>query len=175
MKSTESLPQNLLHGTLHTTVIHANRFILTVPFQSHFGHLPVNGPRAFSHLKSSTHSAFPEKSHTAAYTPKHRASLLPPCGAFSFPFTHGQRKAGGSGCTPTACARFFRRRNPAGLRDLFHFYRNCSLYALCLGFSAHTRWGWYRCPRCALHVLRTLGARLSKRLICRFLRLGDYH
>ena len=31
--------------------------------------------------------------------------------------TFGQAKAGGSGCTPTACVRFLRRRGLAGLRD----------------------------------------------------------
>ena len=31
--------------------------------------------------------------------------------------TFGQAKAGGSGCTPTACVRFLRRRGPAGLRN----------------------------------------------------------
>ena len=31
--------------------------------------------------------------------------------------TFGQAKAGGSGCTPTACVRFLRRRSPAGLRN----------------------------------------------------------
>lgn len=69
-------PTKLPHSTLRSTVIHANIFILTVPFQSHFRHLPANGSRSLSHLKSSTHSALREKSHTTAHTPKHGASLL---------------------------------------------------------------------------------------------------
>ena len=63
-----------------------------------------------------------------------------------------------------------RRRGPAGLRDLFRFCRNRDLYIRRSWFSACARWGWYYYPRCALHVLETLDGRLSKRLICRFLR-----
>ena len=33
----------------------------------------TNGPRSLSRVKAGTHSAFRERSHTAAYTPKHRA------------------------------------------------------------------------------------------------------
>ena len=63
-----------------------------------------------------------------------------------------------------------RRRGPAGLRDLFHFCRNCGLYFLRSGLSACARHGWYHYPRRALRVLETPDGRLSKRLICRFLR-----
>ena len=68
-----------------------------------------------------------------------------------------------------------RRRGPAGLRDLFRFCRSCGLYTLRSELSVRARQGWYHYPRCALHVLETLDARLSKRLICRFLRLGSLH
>ena len=64
-----------------------------------------------------------------------------------------------------------RRRGPAGLRDLFRFCRNCGLHTLRSELSVRARQGWYHYPRCALHVLETLDGRLSKRLICRFLRL----
>ena len=83
-----------------------------------------------------------------------------------------ERTAGGSGCTPMACVRFLRRRGPAGLRDLFRFCRNCGLYALRSGLSACARHGWYHYPRCALCAAETPDGRLSKRLICRFLRSG---
>ena len=81
-----------------------------------------------------------------------------------------ERTAGGSGCTPMACVRFLRRRGPAGLRDLFRFCRNLWLYAPHSGLSMRARWGWYHYPRRALRTAEVLGARLSKRLICRFLR-----
>ena len=83
-----------------------------------------------------------------------------------------ERTAGGSGCTPMACVRFLRRRGPAGLRDLFRFCRNCGLYALRSGLSACARHGWYHYPRCALCAAETPDGRLSKRLICCFLRSG---
>ena len=84
---------------------------------------------------------------------------MPPCGAFSSPFTHGQRKAGESGCTPTACVRFLRRRSPAGLRNtlfdlsMLHFSRSahrdfcvCEVEAVLLpsAYSAGCRNA--RCP-----------------------------
>ena len=61
-----------------------------------------------------------------------------------------------------------RRRGPAGLRDLFCFCRNCDLYAMrtCAGQ------GRYHYPRCAPRAAETLDGRLSKQLICRFLRSG---
>ena len=64
-----------------------------------------------------------------------------------------------------------RRRGPAGLRDLFRFCRNLWLYAPHSGLSMRARWGWYHYPRRALCTAEVLGARLSKQLICRFLRL----
>ena len=86
-----------------------------------------------------------------------------------------ERTAGGSGCTPMACVRFLRRRGPAGLRDLFRFCRNCGLYILRSGLSACARQGWYHYPRCALRVVEMPDGRLSKGLICRFLRSGGHH
>ena len=67
-----------------------------------------------------------------------------------------------------------RRRGPAGLRVLFRFCRNCGLYILRLGLSACMGQGWYHYPQCALRVVETLDGHLSKGLICRFLRSGDY-
>ena len=65
-----------------------------------------------------------------------------------------------------------RRRGPAGLRDLFRFCRNRDLYIRRSWFSACARQGCYHYPRCTLRVLETPDGRLSKRLICRFLRSG---
>ena len=84
-----------------------------------------------------------------------------------------ERTAGGSGCTPMACVRFLRRRGPAGLRDLFRFCRNCGLYALRSGpFRVCEARGGYHYPQRALCAAETPDGRLSKRLICRFLRSG---
>ena len=104
--------------------------------------------------KAGTHSAFRERSHTAAYTPKQGAfrtgvvSLLSERSARS-PTSTGRVSERqvlpllslGRGCSRRTqrafgtamrlCASLFRRRRgPAGLRDLFRFCRNCGLYAL---------------------------------------------
>ena len=42
---------------------------------------------------------------------------------------------------------------------------------LCAVLSERARWGWYHYPRRALRAAETLDGRLSKGLICRFLRL----
>ena len=68
-----------------------------------------------------------------------------------------------------------RRRGPAGLRDLFATWLCCCFFTLCAVLSERARLGWYHYPRCALHVLEMPDGRLSKRLFCRFLRLGSLH
>ena len=68
-----------------------------------------------------------------------------------------------------------RRRGPAGLRDLFRFCRNRDLYIRRSWFSACARHGWYHYPRCALCAVEIPDGRLSKRLFCRFRRLGSLH
>ena len=83
--------------------------------------------------------------------------------------TFGQAKAEGSGCTPTACVRFLRRRGPAGLCNTLFNLPICISHALRMGISAHARWKRYYYPRRTPHVVETPGARLSKRLIYRFL------
>ena len=65
-----------------------------------------------------------------------------------------------------------RRRGPAGLRDFFRFCRNRDLYIRRSWFSAWARQGRYHYPRCAPRAAETLGGRLAKQLICRFLRSG---
>ena len=84
-----------------------------------------------------------------------------------------QRTQRAFGTAMRLCASLFRRRRgPAGLRDLFRFCRNCGLYILCSGLSACMGQGWYHYPQCALRAAETPDGRLSKRLICRFLRSG---
>ena len=50
------------------------------PFLIAFSTSRTNGPRSLSQAKVGTPSAFGEKSHTAAHTPKHGALFLPPIG-----------------------------------------------------------------------------------------------
>ena len=88
---------------------------------------------------------------------------------------HGcsQRPQRAFGTAMRLCASLSRRRRgPAGLRDLFRFCRNRDLYIRRSWFSACARQGRYHYPRCAPRAAETLGGRLSKRLICRFLRSG---
>ena len=65
-----------------------------------------------------------------------------------------------------------RRRGPAGPRDLFRFCQNCDFYALRLGLSARAKEGGVVSlyPRRVLRAVKTPDGRLSKGLICRFLR-----
>ena len=111
----------------------------------------------------------PRTAHTAAHRAK-QGTFSPSATAWLCAVSEiaTERTAGGSGCTPMACVRFLRRRGPAGLRDLFRFCRSCGLYTLRSGFSAYAKRG---VVSLAPRVIETLGARLSKQLICRFLRL----
>ena len=57
-----------------------------------FSTSPTNTPRSLSCVKAGTPSAFGEGSHTAAYTPKHRASLLSLHGGLSLISHLGKQK-----------------------------------------------------------------------------------
>ena len=168
-------------------------------FSFRFSTSRTNGSRSLSQTKASTHSAFGEKSHTSAYTAKHGAFRT---GALSLPSTRAARsqispgrvserrtlplwglgrevlsKNAESLRNSDALMRVAvpRRRGPAGLRDLFRFCRNRDLYIRRSWFSACARHGWYHYPRCALCAVEIPDGRLSKRLFCRFLRLGSLH
>ena len=66
--------------------------------------------------------------------------------------------------------------DPAGLRDLFSFLSKLRLVCPALrAFPCVRGEGWYRYPQRALRVAETPDGRLSKRLICRFLRSGSLH
>ena len=112
-------------------------------FSSQFSTSPTNGPRLPSLQKAGTHSAFGERSHTSAYTPKQGVFQM---GCYYYPRTvshvsetlRGQgverqtlpllglgrvcsrRTQRACGTVMRSCASLFRRRRgPAGLRDLF--------------------------------------------------------
>ena len=168
-------------------------------FSFRFSTSRTNGSRSLSQTKASTHSAFGEKSHTSAYTAKHGAfrmgALLLPSerstrfgnpawpgfktanfaafGAWSWVLPKNAESLRDSDALMRVAVP--RRRGPAGLRDLFRFCRNCGLYILRSGLSACARHGWYHYPRCALCAVEIPDGRLSKRLICRFLRSGSLH
>ena len=168
-------------------------------FSFRFSTSRTNGSRSLSQTKASTHSAFGEKSHTSAYTAKHGAFRM---GALLLPSERSTRFGNPAwpGFKTANFAAFGvwswvlpknaeslrdsdalmrvavpRRRGPAGLRDLFRFCRNCGLYIRRSWFSACARHGWYHYPRCALCAVEIPDGRLSKRLICRFLRSGSLH
>ena len=71
------------------------------------------------------------------------------------------------------CASLFRRRRgPAGLRDPFSSVEIVACMPCAQGLSACARHGRYHYPQRALRAAETPDGRLSKRLICRFLRSG---
>ena len=70
------------------------------------------------------------------------------------------------------CVSLFRGvAAPLGCVIFFQFCRNCDLYAM----RACARHGRYHYPQRALRAAETPDDRLSKRLICRFLRSGGHH
>ena len=135
--------------------------------------------------------------HTAAYTPKQGAfrmgvvSLLSVRSARSrispgrvserqtLPLLGldrgcSQRTQRAFGTAMRLCASLFRRRRgPAGLRNPFSFLSKLRLVCPALrGFPCVRGEGWYHYPQRALRTAETPDGRLSKRLICRFLRSG---
>ena len=75
------------------------------------------------------------------------------------------------GTAMRSCASLFRGvAAPLGCVIFFQFCRNCDLYAM----RACARHGRYHYPQRALRAAETPDGRLSKRLICRFLRSGGH-
>ena len=169
-------------------------------FSSHFSTSRTNGPRSLSQAKVGTHSAFGVKSHTAAHTAKHGAfrmgALLLPSERstrFGNPAWPGGRAANFAafGSWPGALPK-----NAESLRDSDALMRvavpqasrprwaallclqfgDVAVFSLCAqGFPHMQKRVWYHYPRRAPRVVETLGGRLSKQFICRFLRLGSLH
>ena len=124
------------------------------PFLIAFSTSRTNGPRSLSWAKVSTRSAFGERSHTAAYTPKQGAFRM---GVVSLPSIRAARSRTspgrvserqtlpllglGRGCSQRTqrafgtamrlCASLSRGvAAPLGCVIFFHFCRNCDLYAI---------------------------------------------
>ena len=82
------------------------------------------------------------------------------------------KNAGSLGTAMRLCVSLFRGvAAPLGCVIFFQFCRNCDLYAM----RACARHGRYHYPQRALRAAETPDGRLSKRLICRFLRSGGHH
>ena len=154
---------------------------------------------AFADESGYTHSPLPTGSHTAAYTPKQGPSGR---GRYhyprSVPHVHKHPRAGYQN---GVLCRFWvlvgdapeERREPAEQRCAYA--RRCSeasrprwaallclqlgdvtVLSLCAQYFLNVRGeGWYHYPQRALRASETPDGRLSKRLICRFLRSGSLH
>ena len=101
----------------------------------------------FSH-KRPTFALTPESGYTLAFRRKMAHSglhaetqgfTLVVAWRFISHLTFGQAKAGGSGCTPTACVRFLRRRGPARLRNPVCNLAMLLFFALCAGIPTLAR------------------------------------
>ena len=128
-------------------------------FSSQFSTSPTNGPRLPSLQKAGTHSAFGERSHTSAYTPKQGMFQM---GCYYYPRTvshvsenlrgqgverqtvpllglgrgHSRRTQRACGTAMRLCASLSRRRRgPAGLRDLYS-HVDCSAGRPCCKLSS---------------------------------------
>ena len=105
---------------------------------------------ASTHESGHTLDSLRKIAHSGLHAETRCFTLVQPCRAFDRP-SSGKRTAEGSGCTPTACVRFLRRRSPAELRDLFRFFRNFGLYALRSGFSERARCGGLLLAVCLMY------------------------
>ena len=143
-----------------------------------------------------THSAFGEGSHTTAHTAKQggdsdgggiitldtsctftnipgpgvRTANFAAFGSWSEALPKNAESLRDSDALMRVAAP--RRRGPAGLRDPFSSVEIVACMPCAQGLSACARHGRYHYPRRALRAAETPDGRLSKRLICRFLRSG---
>ena len=168
----------------------------------HIGHTDfntsgTNGPRSLLRMKVGTHSPSPTGSHTADHRAKQGAFRMgggiSTLGAF-----HTFRKPCVAGYQNGVLCRFwalvggaleehrkpseqrcaYACRCPAGVAAplgcviFFAFVRIVACTPCAQGLSACARHGRYHYPRRALRAVETPDGRLSKQLICRFLRSG---
>jgi len=96
------------------------------PFLIAFSTSRTNGPHSLSQMKAGTHSAFGEKSHTTAYTPKQEPSLPRPQHSLELPAKSSPKEQ-----PEEADARLWRVSAssgvaaPLGCVIFFCFCRNC--------------------------------------------------
>ena len=157
------------------------------------------GPRLLSQAKVGTHSAFGEGSHTAAYTPKHGAFQL---GVLSLPSERSARSRTSPGRVSErqtlpllglgrGCSRRSQKACGTAMRLCASLFRGVAAPMGCVIFLLLSKLRLvrpalrafprvrdeegYHDPRRAPRAAETPDGRLSKRLICRFLRLGSLH
>ena len=165
-------------------------------FSSRFSTSLTNGTRLLSQAKAGTHSAFGEGSHTAAYTPKQGAFRMGVVSLLSVRSARSPTSPGrvserqvlpllglGRGCSQRTqkafgtamrlCASLFRGvAAPLGCVICLQL-GDVAVFSLCAQYFLNVRGeGWYHYPQRALRAAETPDGRLSKRLICRFLRSG---
>ena len=138
-----------------------------------FGVSGTNGPRSLSRVKTGTHSAFREESHTAAHTAKHGPSLPRPQHGLVLPAKSPPEEQ-----PEEADARLWRVSASSGVAAplgcvIFSVSVEIAACTPCAqGLSVCARRGVVYYPQRALRAAETPDGRLSKRLICRFLRSG---
>ena len=159
-----------------------------------------NGPRLLSRVKAGIHTRLRQQDRTQRLTRRNRGVLdrgaITTLGAFhTFRKPCVARRQNGKLCrfwvlvggTPEGhrepaeqrCA--YARRCSAGVAAplgcvIFLQFGDVAVFSLCAqGFPHMRKRGWYHYPQRALRAAETPDGRLSKRLICRFLRLGSLH
>ena len=160
----------------------------------------TNGPRSLSRAKVGIHSPLPIGSHTAAYTPKQglfrMGALLLPSERFTRfgnPAWPGVRTANFAafGSWSEALLKdteslrnsdaLMRVTVPQASRPRWAAlprlqFGDVAVFSLCAqGFPHMRKRGRYHYPRRALRAAETPDDRLSKELICRFLRSSSRH
>ena len=156
-----------------------------------------NGPHSLLRMKVGTHTRLCQQDRTQRLTRRNRGCFG--WGRYHYPrsVSHGSETLRGQvserqtlpllrldpvcsrrtqkafGTAMRLCASLFRGvAAPLGCVIFFRFCRNYGFHTLCSGLSACARHGRYHYPRRALRAAETPDGRLSKRLICRFLRSG---
>ena len=168
-------------------------------FSSQFSTSPTNGPRLPSLQKASTHSALGERSHTSAHRAKQGCVGW---GRYLYPRSvlRGSETLRGQGVERRTlphlgldriCSRRTQKAFGTAMRLCASLSRgvaaplgcviclqlgDVTVFSLCAQHFLNVRGGgWYHYPRCALRAAETPDGRLSKRLICRFLRSDSHH
>ena len=168
------------------------------PFLIAFSTSRTNGPRSLLQAKAGTHSAFRERSHTRAYTPKQGPSLhWPQCGyvlpAKSLLFHHAfiyihfpvlcdpplyqiRQSCRHQRCFKSLFIAFF---NFSHKRPTFALTPESGYTPLALAnriahrgshgeTGGHFGWGWYHYPRTVPHVHKHPRAGYQNGVLCRF-------
>ena len=111
-------------------------------FTSRFSTSRTNGPHSLSQMKAGTPSAFGERLHTTAHTPKQEPSLPRPQHSLELPAKSSPKEQ-----PEEADARLWRVfassgvAAPLGCVIFFCFCQNCGLHTMCSVLSACARRG----------------------------------